>query len=256
MNIKPSAEQLRKHPIAYGIIGTLVVFIIYGAAMALFFRHQNPSEPWVSAGTFGDMFGCLSAFFASLAFMAMIYTIYIQTMTLASMDKNERDNKALLEQHWYFSHIDRINTRWLKERNFEKTDINEINAFIRDCIISGANKDAINKLSKMVASARTSLTAYSIIVYTVGKSYFFTPVEKRDNISMTFGMLDDDLQFCIGVLLMKSNLKNANEFCKTFFSTEEICRRYCARKRMEGYEEDMRKLAFKLLKALTAVFDN
>lgn len=253
-----------KHPIIYGSIIACIIFLVYAIIMYFIFHDasfpnnsrgteaiqiEQTTTHWITAGTFGDMFGCLSALFTSLAFIGMLYTIYLQNKTLASINKNERDNKALVEQHWYFSHIDRINSKWMKERQADSMDINEATKFIRNCITSGTDKESFKKLVKFVSSAKNARAAYTIIMYTVERSMFFTETEQHDCITMTFRMLEQDLQFCIGVLLMQSRFPHSMKFIQEFVSPNNMCSRYCKYANLTGYEADMRKLVFKLIQS-------
>jgi len=64
------AKKRKKHP---ELIALFLVILLWGSS---FFLLKVPDE--VTRGTFGDMFGAVNALFSGLAFIGIIYTIYLQ----------------------------------------------------------------------------------------------------------------------------------------------------------------------------------
>jgi hypothetical protein len=93
------------------IILTITAFIL--AFAVYFFVVRNLLPEWAESGQFGDMFGGLNVFFSGLAFLGVIYTIFLQREELSLQRKEleltreelkrtaeaqEKSEKALSEQ--------------------------------------------------------------------------------------------------------------------------------------------------------------
>jgi hypothetical protein len=86
----PSGRSLLKILI-YACGAVTIVEIIYWIGVAVFVEKPD------SAGTFGDMFGALSTFFAGLAFVGVIYTLYTQVMEAAEARRDQLESLGLIQ---------------------------------------------------------------------------------------------------------------------------------------------------------------
>lgn len=68
------------------VIGVVVLLIIYGVVVRLFF------SAWTDSGVFGDTFGAINALFSGLAFAGIVFTLIIQRREQAAQ-------RAELESH-------------------------------------------------------------------------------------------------------------------------------------------------------------
>jgi hypothetical protein len=65
-------------------LGYVALVLIYAWLIPKFFSGTTPE----GAGQFGDMFGAFNAFFSGLAFLGVIYTVWLQTRQV-EMQSNE-----------------------------------------------------------------------------------------------------------------------------------------------------------------------
>lgn len=76
------------------IFGTMYVY--YSCVEGWFFASSKGSgEHWCNAGTFGDMFGCLTCFFTGLSIAGLLINLYIQGRQLEELKNDSSFNKAL-----------------------------------------------------------------------------------------------------------------------------------------------------------------
>jgi len=78
------------------IILTITAFILVFSSYFLVVRYLLPE--WVESGQFGDMFGGLNAFFSGLAFLGIVYTIFLQREELGLQRKELELTRAELKR--------------------------------------------------------------------------------------------------------------------------------------------------------------
>ena len=90
-----------------GILYAIILWIATWLLLYKFFSaesstsHQENShivtEPWIRAGEFGDMFGCLSCLFSGIASAGLLYTIYLQIKESSEQEKRAKIDRAVDE---------------------------------------------------------------------------------------------------------------------------------------------------------------
>ena len=95
--------SMKKHSVILFVIALILVFAIFGmmrfyysCVEGWFFTSSKCSgEHWCNAGTFGDMFGCLTCFFTGLSVVGLLINLYIQGRQLEELKNDSSFNKAL-----------------------------------------------------------------------------------------------------------------------------------------------------------------
>lgn len=258
-------KEIIKHPIRYAVIATACIYVIYLLIMIAIFKSSDESihvvatndmwsiesteEPWIDIGTFGDMFGALNAFFATLAFFGVVYSTHIQRRSIEISSENELKNRQLQEKAWLFQQTDRVSEKWDSQRTTLGKTGNEIEKDIRKCIKNGFGDEDVLKLSKIVSCAKGALIAYNIILYSLRFSESINDGENNKDLAyMTYAELDEDLQFCLGVLFIDSKLVQETDFLQEIFNEDEFVRKFCKSNMMPEKEATMRELVQKIRK--------
>lgn len=84
---------MSRHKIVFAIIAYAGIAISYAFVVPKLF--DGPPQ---GAGVFGDMFGAFNAFFAGLAFLGVVYTIFLQTKQVEMQSEELRLQRKELEQ--------------------------------------------------------------------------------------------------------------------------------------------------------------
>lgn len=131
------------------------------------------NKQWITAGEFGDMFGCLSCLFSGLAFAGLIFTIVQQNQMIENESKERRKN-----------HFFRIVELYLEER--KKVEL-PINGFITVIPMFNRekeyNKESYNKryLEDIEFYHKIKIQA-SLFLSALDYVYFQTPDNERDDL--------------------------------------------------------------------------
>lgn len=257
VTISDTSTKIKKwyytHPIRNGIIiastACIVYFLIMLHVFHVFASEDKEASSWITAGTFGDMFGCLNTWFSALGYIGIIYTIFLQRKTLANVDRNEKQGRAQNEKHWYFSQVDRVNDKWANAKKINTCDYDGYISFIIHCIKDECTDDEISKLADIVKSARASFIAYNVILYSLAFSKDIPDTEARKEIiEMTRATLDEDLQFCLCVLAKDLLLAKRFKSIREEFSEKEFVRRFCKSYVLTGQEQNMSQLLDKVIR--------
>lgn len=258
-------KEIIKHPIRYAVIATACIYVIYLLIMIAIFKSSDESihvvatnemcsierseDPWINIGTFGDMFGALNAFFTTLAFFGVIYSLYMQRKSIEQIDINETKNRKLIEKSWYFQQTDRTYDKWVQHKDFPVSGEPDTMSFIRNKIRNGySNEDLVN-ISRFVASAKEALLAYNAVLYSLRYSENLVDKDElEDIVGMTYATLDEDLQFCLGVLFIDSKLVQETDFLQEILNEDEFVRKFCKSNIMPEKEAAMRELVQKIRK--------
>lgn len=95
---------MKKHSVILFVIAFILVLaaifgmmrFYYSCVEGWFFASSKGSgEHWCNAGTFGDMFGCLTCFFTGLSVVGLLINLYIQGRQLEELKNDSSFNKAL-----------------------------------------------------------------------------------------------------------------------------------------------------------------
>lgn len=95
---------MKKHSVILYVIAFILVLVAifgmmrvyYSCVEGWFFASSKGSgEHWCNAGTFGDMFGCLTCFFTGLSVVGLVINLYIQGRQLEELKNDSSFNKAL-----------------------------------------------------------------------------------------------------------------------------------------------------------------
>lgn len=95
---------MKKHSVILFVIAFILVLaaifgmmrFYYSCVEGWFFASSKGSgEHWCNAGTFGDMFGCLTCFFTGLSIAGLLINLYIQGRQLEELKNDSSFNKAL-----------------------------------------------------------------------------------------------------------------------------------------------------------------
>ena len=263
-------KEILKHPIKYAIIVTAGIYLIYMLVMMAIFKSDDESfrvltcndilsiestkESWINIGTFGDMFGALNAFFTALAFFGVLYSLYMQRKSIEQIEANETKNRKLIEKSWYFQQTGCAGQKWEAQRILSKTTKDKNEKCIRKCIKDGYKEDDISFLSATVSNAKGALLAYNVVLYSLRYSENLVDKEELEDIAcMTYALLDEDLQFCLGVLFIDSGLVNGTDFLQEIFSEDEFVRKFCKSNMMIGREGRMKELVQEIKKRVRAL---
>ena len=95
---------MKKHCAIFSVIVCLLVLAaifgtmyVYYSCVEGWFSHSSEvsGEYWCNAGTFGDLFGCLTCFFTGLSIAGLLINLYIQGRQLEELKNDSAFNKAL-----------------------------------------------------------------------------------------------------------------------------------------------------------------
>ncbi len=84
---------MSRRTIVWICVGYLVIVVIYAIATPKLFGGRP-----VGAGEFGDMFGAFNAFFTGLAFLGVVYTVWLQGEQLRIQSEELRLQRQELER--------------------------------------------------------------------------------------------------------------------------------------------------------------
>ena len=75
----------------FACASVLIIEVVYWIAVAALVEKPD------SAGTFGDMFGALNTFFAGLAFLGVVFTIYTQVTQASDARREQTESLRLIQ---------------------------------------------------------------------------------------------------------------------------------------------------------------
>lgn len=84
---------MSRRTIAWICVGYLAIVVVYAVATPRLFGGRS-----VGAGEFGDMFGAFNAFFSGLAFLGVVYTVWLQSEQLRTQSEELRLQREELER--------------------------------------------------------------------------------------------------------------------------------------------------------------
>lgn len=219
----------------------LVVGVIYFSIMKSFFHDsyeefndvtcailcdvcdieaRETEESWISAGTFGDMFGALTCLFTGLGVAGVLVTLKLQYKTYYQMridsNKRHKESKELYKQserHWFFSLASGIAHDWDKDKGEQFKE--KLRKALEEAILAEEERKECIEFLKIIwnlaVQARISLKRYNVIPYNLTVSSLFEEDEIKDIIVQTNACLPEDLRFCLSTLYLNGALPK--DFC-------------------------------------------
>lgn len=240
-------EIFRKYPIRLSLILTSILALAYTLTIKYVFYSSEKDccnaicsmmctacepptmqncEPWITAGTFGDMFGAFNAYFSALAFLGVIYTILLQRKEMENNSSFNKSNLQLTERQWCFNLIPAITEKWHQNKSEHHIEIYSISLILK-YIQEPENQEYKKKVINLIKTAKNAFISFNIIPYTLLQSSNFENKDKEDLVYMIYKALDEDLQFCISVLSIKNSLFTKADFLQHSFSPEYSAEMFC-----------------------------